>query len=249
MQNIKLTIQYDGTRYNGWQKQGNTANTIQGLLTSAISEVCGESVELTGASRTDAGVHAYAQVANFHTNAEISTEAVKAALNMRLSGDIRVTEAVSASPRFHARYNASSKKYLYRVWNRPDANVFERKYSHHIQERLDIALMRSAAELLTGTHDFKGFSSDKRGKKSTVRTIYAVDITETDGMIHVQYHGDSFLYNMVRIMTGTLIEMGLNRRLPSMITEVFTIAKRDAAGYTVPPMGLFLTEVLYEKIS
>jgi tRNA pseudouridine38-40 synthase len=245
MQNIKLIIQYDGTRYNGWQKQHNTANTIQGVLTAALSDICGEEVDLIGASRTDAGVHAFAQAASFKTNADISPEAVKTALNKRLSGDIRVKEAVPAAPRFHARYNASSKRYLYRIWNRPDANVFERKYSCHIPEPLDITKMQSAAELFLGTHDFKSFSSDKRGKKSTMRTIYAIDITETDGMIEIRYHGSSFLYNMVRIMTGTLIEAGHNKLLPSAIAEIFTTAKREAAGYTVPPMGLFLVEVLY----
>jgi tRNA pseudouridine38-40 synthase len=245
MQNIKLLIQYDGTRYNGWQKQGNTANTIQGILAGVISEVCGGEAELIGASRTDAGVHAYAQAANFKTNAKISPEDLKSQVNKRLSGDIRVTDAVLVPPRFHARYNASSKKYLYRIWNRPEANVFERRYACHIPEPLDITKMRAAAELFLGTHDFRGFSSDKRAKKSTVRTMHSLEINETDGMIEIRFHGDSFLYTMVRIMTGTLIEAGLNKLPLSAIPETFETKKREAAGYTVPPMGLFLVEVLY----
>lgn len=246
MRNIKLTISYDGTRYNGWQKQGNTPNTIQGKLNSILSSICREDIDLIGSGRTDAGVHAYNQIANFKTNAIIPLETLKAAINERLENDVCVKDATLAAPRFHARYNALGKKYLYRIWNHNDVSVFERKYSCHVREALDIEVMKTAAELFVGTHDFKAFTSDKRTKKSTVKEIYSIDITKNGDMLEILYHGNAFLYNMVRIMTGSLIEAGLSKIESGAVKEILERGDRAMAGHTAPPHGLFLKEVIFE---
>jgi len=245
MRNIKMTLAYDGTRYNGWQKQGNTVNTIQGKLTDILSEICDEEIELIGSGRTDAGVHAYNQVANFKTMATFSLEDLKKNINKKLESDICIKTAEEVDLRFHSRYNAVSKKYLYYIWNHVDINVFERKYSCHICTALNINKMKEAADLFIGTHDFRGFSSDSRTKKSTVRTIYSIEITNNNGMLEILFHGNSFLYNMVRIITGTLIEVGLGLTDIIVIKDIFQNKKRQAAGYKVPPHGLFLNEVIY----
>ncbi len=245
MKNIKLVIEYDGTRYNGWQKQINTQNTIQGKLTDILSSICEEEIQLIGSGRTDAGVHAYNQVANFQTNTKLPLEVLKKTINEKLEKDICVKKIEAVDPRFHSRYNAESKKYLYRIWTKEDINVFERKYSYHISEKLDIEKMKKAAECFIGTYDFKGFTSDKRTKKSTVKTIYSIELTVNNGLLEILYHGDSFLYNMVRIITGTLIEIGLGKMQISQISEIFESKDRTKAGFTVPPHGLFLKDVLY----
>lgn len=200
---------------------------------------------MIGSGRTDAGVHAYNQVANFKTDSDILPEVLKDAINEKLERDICVKEAVIADPRFHARYNAVGKEYLYRIWNHEDVNVFERKYSYHIKESLDMKIMRQAAAVLTGTHDFKGFTSDKRTKKSTVKEIYAINITKNDGMLEILYYGNGFLYNMVRIMTGTLIEAGLGKVNEGAVKEILANGDRAVAGHTAPPHGLFLKKVMY----
>lgn len=248
MRNIKLEITYDGTRYKGWQSQTNTDNTIQGILTKELSALCKEPIELIGSGRTDVGVHAYSQIANFHTNSGVALNELKKAVNDKLNNDICITKLNEADPRFHARYNAVGKKYRYRIWNHEEINVFERKYSYHLPTALNINKINEAAKYLLGTHNFKGFSSDKRTKKSTIKTLYIVEVTNHEGMTEFLFHGNAFLYNMVRIMSGTLIEIGLGLKPVSVVPEILESKDRSKAGFTAPPQGLFLQEVLYSEI-
>ena len=230
--NIRLTIEYDGSRYQGWQRLGgdSNANTIQGKLESVLSKMTGEDVNINGSGRTDAGVHAYGQVANFHTDCMMSVNEIKNYLTKYLPSDIGIVEVSEASERFHSRLNAKEKTYLYRI---------------AIPETLDIKKMEEAASLLIGTHDFKGFSSIKKTKKSTVRSIYNIEIKKTKKEIQISYTGNGFLHNMVRILTGTLVEVGCGKIKPEDITKALESTKRSDAGITAPPQGLFLVSVGY----
>ena len=251
--NYKLTLQYDGTKLNGWQKQGNTDNTIQGKLEAILEKMYGQYVEIHGSGRTDAGVHALGQVANFHvpevSSGEkvkaYSTEEIKSTLNEYLSKDIRVLKVETVDERFHARLTAKAKTYEYRIDNGEIANVFQRKYVMREESPLNLEAMRQAAEYLIGTHDFKTFCANKKMKKSTVRTIYSIHIEEKEGIVSIKYNGNGFLYNMVRILTGTLIEVGRGKRKPEEIQAIINAQDRGAAGFTAPAQGLFLVEVEY----
>jgi tRNA pseudouridine38-40 synthase len=245
LRNIKITIEYDGSRYNGWQKQANTENTIQGKLNKILSTICNEDIEIIGSGRTDAGVHANNQIANFKTSSSNSVELLKELANQNLENDICIKEVKEVDQRFHSRYNAVSKKYIYRIWNNKDINVFERKYSYHIIDYLNIEKMKIAANHFIGKHDFKAFTSDKRTKKSTIKTIHTIDILYNNGMLELVFHGNSFLYNMVRIMTGTLIEVGLGRISTDEISIILENKDREKSGYTAPPHGLFLNTVFF----
>ena len=243
--NYKLLLQYDGTKLNGWQKQGNTDNTIQGKLEAILEKMYGEYVEIHGSGRTDAGVHALGQVANFHAPATFSVTEIQAALNEYLSKDIRVLSVETAPERFHARLTAKGKTYEYRIDNGKIANVFQRKYTMREENPLNLEDMRKAAVYLLGTHDFKTFCANKKMKKSTVRTITSIVIDENDGIVSIRYTGNGFLYNMVRILTGTLIEVGRGKRTPEEMSDILAALDRGAAGFTAPAQGLFLTEVRY----
>ena len=245
MQNYKLTIQYDGTRYNGWQRQGNTDNTIQGKLNEIIGRYLGEEVDLAGSGRTDAGVHAFAQVANFKTSKFFDKDKFLTEVNAFLPQDIRINAVESVDERFHARLSAVSKTYEYVIDNAPVADVFARKYSCRVEEPLDVEAMCEAAELLKGTHDYISFCGNKKFKKSSVRTVTDIVIAQADGKIKIAFTGDGFLQNMVRIMAGTLIEVGLGKREASSMTTIIEAKSREAAGMMAPPEGLFLKEVRY----
>lgn len=249
MNNYKLTISYDGTRYHGWQSQKHTDGTIQQKLEDLLERFLGERVELHGSGRTDAGVHAVAQVANFKTKKELSIDELQQAFYDYLPQDIMVTEIVPVPERFHSRLSAKAKWYRYTIYNSPKLNVFERQYVWHLPEKLDIAAMEQAAEYLKGEHDFISFCSNKRMKKSSVRTVFAIRIViepVLDGnRIHIDYYGDGFLYNMVRILTGTLIEVGQHKKKPIDMQDIFAARNRQFAGITAPPMGLKLMEVYY----
>lgn len=244
--NYKLVLQYDGTKLNGWQKQGNTDNTIQGKLEAILERMYGQYVEIHGSGRTDAGVHAFGQVANFHAPERFSLEEIRTAFNEHLSKDIRVLNVETVDERFHARLTAKAKTYEYRIDNGAVANVFQRKYVMREENLLNLEAMRQAAEYLIGTHDFKTFCANKKMKKSTVRTIYSISIEEKDGIISIRYNGNGFLYNMVRILTGTLIEVGRGLRKPEELQEIIDAQDRGAAGFTAPAQGLYLVEVEYE---
>ena len=243
--NYKLIIQYDGTRYDGWQRQGNTENTIQGRIEEVLSRMVQAPVEVQGAGRTDAGVHALGQVASVFLDTDASEDEICRYLNQYLPEDIGVAEVRQAADRFHARLNASGKVYRYRIGTGAYKNVFERKYYYPLGKALDVAGMRAAAAILAGEHDFKSFCSNKRMKKSTVRRLQRIDIREKAGEIEITYEGDGFLYNMVRILTGTLIEVGQGKRSPDSMKEILVGRNRKLAGYTAPARGLVLAEVKY----
>ena len=243
--NYKLVLQYDGTKLNGWQKQGNTDNTIQGKLEAILEKMYGQYVEIHGSGRTDAGVHALGQVANFHAPEKFSPEEMKASLNEYLSKDIRVLKVETADDRFHARLTAKAKTYEYRIDNGEVADVFQRKYVMREENSLDLDAMRAAAGYLVGTHDFKTFCANKKMKKSTMRTIYSIDIEEKNGIVSIKYRGNGFLYNMVRILTGTLIEVGRGMRKPEEMKRAIEAQDRGSAGFTAPAQGLYLVEVEY----
>lgn len=246
MYNYRLTIQYDGGRYKGWQRLGQGENTIQYRLEQLLSLLTGEEIELIGCSRTDAGVHALAQTANFKTSRLLTGEQIIHYANQYLPKDICITEAVPADEAFHARYHAKDKTYLYQIWNKEYSNPFLRKYSMHVPEKLDLALMKAAADHFLGTHDFTAFSNAKSKKKSMVRTIYDITIQEMDGLVKLRIRGDGFLYNMVRWMVGTLIEVGLGRMKPEELPDIIASKQRNRTGNLAEACGLFLEEITYE---
>lgn len=245
MKNYKITVAYDGTRYSGWQVQKCTPDTIQGKIEHVLGTLAGHPIEINGSGRTDAGVHASGQVANFHIEEHFSREEIFEWLNRYLPKDIAVTSIEEVDDRFHSRFNAVRKTYIYRIHTSKVSNVFERKFVYDYETPLDVCNMRKAAALLIGTHDFKSFCGNKKMKKSTVRTIYDIDIDDRGDEIAISYTGDGFLMNMVRILTGTLIEVGDGRRTSDSMTEVLMACDREAAGYTAPPQGLILKEVMY----
>lgn len=243
--NYRFLLQYDGTKLNGWQKQGNTDNTIQGKLERILTRMYGEPIEIHGSGRTDAGVHALGQVANFHAPEHFCKEEICSYLNEYLSEDIRVLAVSKADGRFHARLSAKEKTYEYRIDNGIVASVFLRKYTMRENKPLDLGAMRQAAVFFIGTHDFKSFCANKKMKKSTVRTVTAIDITEVNGIVTIRYTGNGFLYNMVRILSGTLVEVGRGERSPEEMCGILEAQDRSSAGFTAPPQGLFLLEVKY----
>lgn len=247
MTNYRLDIQYDGTRYGGWQKQKDTSQTIQGKIEEVLSKMCGEEVSVQGAGRTDAGVHARGQVANVRLNTEKDSEEICEYLNRYLPEDIEIVRVSRAEERFHSRLNAREKVYQYRIATGSHKNVFERKYQCPLHENLDVSAMERAARELVGTYDFKSFCSNKKMKKSTVRTIYSIEIKSLPQEIQITYTGNGFLYNMVRILTGTLIEVGRGMRKPEEMTEILESLDRGNAGFTAPARGLTLLEVRYEQ--
>ena len=245
MRNFRIVLQYEGTKYQGWQKQERTENTIQGKLEKILSKMVGEPVEIHGAGRTDAGVHAKGQVANFKAKTDMTESQIMQYLNQYLPEDIAVISVKEAGERFHARLNAAGKIYQYRILNSEITNVFERRYTHKEVVDLDITKMRKAAEVLVGTHDFKAFTSTKKSKKSTVRTIESISIEKVGDEIQITYKGDGFLYHMVRILSGTLIEVGKNERSVKSVEEALKSLIRENAGFMAPAKGLTLIEVLY----
>lgn len=245
MINYKMVIAYDGSRYNGWQKQGNTKDTIQGKLEKVLEKLEGREVEVIGAGRTDAGVHALGQVANVKLESKINGETLLQYLNQYLPEDIAVLSVKEVPMRFHSRLNATEKTYLYRIYRSEIPNPFIRKYTVTITEKLDIEKMRMAAELLIGEHDFKSFCSLKKSKKSTVRTLYSITIEEIEEEIRISVRGNGFLYHMVRIIVGTLLEVGTGKKKPEEIEQILEKGERQAAGKTAPAHGLFLKEVKY----
>lgn len=247
MKNYKIIIQYDGTRYKGWQGQKSTDATIQGKLEHVLSNMAGHVVEVIGSGRTDAGVHAAGQVANFKLEEHWSKEEIFATLNQYLPEDIAVISIEEVDERFHSRYQAIEKTYVYRIHNSKIPDVFGRRFSYQYEEKLDIDRMKKAAALLTGTHDFASFCGNKKMKKSTVRTIYQIQVEKEKDDIVIAYTGNGFLQNMIRILTGTLIEIGSKRREVEEIPKILDGKNRELAGYTAPPQGLLLKEVRYEN--
>lgn len=245
MQNYKLTLCYDGSRYSGWQKQGNTPGTIQEKLEGLLSRLLEQDVEIAGSGRTDAGVHARMQVCSFRADTGLSTEALLSLLRRYLPEDIGAVSLEPASQRFHARLSCVEKTYVYRIWNSEAPNVFERRYLYAFAERLDLDRMRLAAGFLTGKHDFTSFCSNKRMKKSPERDLRDITITKAGDELRISLTGDGFLYNMVRIITGTLLMVGTGRLLPEDMPAILAARDRSKAGPTAPAQGLTLWEVRY----
>ena len=243
--NFKLTIQYDGTRYDGWQRQGNTDNTLQGRLEGVLSRMAGKPVEIQGAGRTDAGVHARGQVASVHLPEGYTPQEVQNYLNRYLPEDVAVVDVVEVGERFHARLSATGKEYRYHIRMGSVPDVFARKYQYRVEEPLDLAAMERAAGYLTGKHDFRSFCGNRRFKKSTVREVFHIGVEVCGSDLTLVYRGDGFLYNMVRILTGTLLEVGLGQRTPESMVDVLEARERTAAGKTAPAQGLVLQEVYY----
>lgn len=243
MRNLKLTIQYDGTKYCGWQKQPN-ASGIQGTIEYAIYEITKEKVNITGSGRTDAGVHALGQVANFKTKSRIPANRIPDALNAKLPKDISIIDCQEVSEDFHSRYSATGKIYRYLIYNKPYRSPLYKDISYHVRYDLDIQKMRSEAKSLVGTHEFKGFMSSGSSVKDTVRTIHNITIEESGDLIALEVEGNGFLYNMVRIIVGTLVDIGRGRIDKSM-EEIIASKDRGEAGHTAPAHGLFLKKVHY----
>ena len=243
--NYKMKISYDGTRYQGWERQKNTDMTIQGKIEAVLSVMVGGSVEIIGSGRTDAGVHARGQVANVHMSTDKTPEEIKDYLNQYLPEDICVQEVRMASERFHSRYNAQGKTYRYTCYVGKGKPVFDRKYVYKVEEPLDLEKMRRAAEDLVGTHDFAGFCSNPKMKKSTVRCVDSISIEQQEDYLVFTYHGNGFLHHMVRILTGTLLEVGMGKRDPQSMPELLESKKRALAGFTAPSQGLCMMEVDY----
>lgn len=248
MKNYKLIVAYDGTRYLGWQRLGRPGSaeygrTIQGKLEAILEKLTGEPVEVFGSGRTDAGVHAAAQAANFRTRYETSPGELKAYLNRYLPEDIAVTEVTEVPERFHARLHARAKTYRYRIRCSSVPDVFRQRFEYTVAEPLDPASMAAAAAALTGTHDYRPFCSSKRTRKSTVRTVDTIRVERDGDVIDLTFRGNGFLYNMVRILSGTILEAGLGRIDPAEIPEIFDGLR--PAGYTAPAKGLTLMDVEY----
>ena len=245
MRNIKLTIEYDGKDFNGWQKQPNKLN-IQGEIERVIKEVTGEEVDLIASGRTDAGVHAIAQSANFKTNSNIPTEKIPIALNTKLKQSIRIKTAVEVDERFHSRYNCKQKTYRYIINNGETASALYRNMEYFIPEKLNVEKMQEAVKFFEGEHDFKGFKASGTSSKSSVRKIYKTQVKKDGDRIIIELTGNGFLYNMVRIIAGTLVDVGLGKINPNDITEIIESKDRTRAGKTLPPQGLYLVKVEYE---
>ena len=245
MRNIKLLLEYDGTRYAGWQIQSSKP-TVQGTLIHAIKVLTGESVKLVGASRTDSGVHAMGQVANFTTTSSIPLYGIKRGLNSILPGDIAVKEAEEVPPEFHARRSAKSKTYLYRIFNRDYIPPLARNRCWSVFHPLNLELMRQGAEFFLGKKDFTSFMASGCDARTTVREIMEFRVDEAEeGFIEITVRGTAFLRHMVRIMVGTLVTCGLGKITPEDIGRIIEARDRTLANVTAPPQGLFLKEVEY----
>lgn len=244
MRNIKLDICYDGTRYKGWQRLAGVENTIQGKIETVLTRILGEEIEISGSGRTDAGAHAMHQIASFHTESKTPCEEILSSLRRYLPEDVGIYSCCEAAPRFHARLNAKDKTYCYRIWNSDSPCVFDRRYLYLFPEGLDISAMRRAAEYMLGEHDFSAFCANKKMKKSTIRRVDVISIERLGEEIRICVTGNGFLYNMVRIMVGTLLEVGIGKRPVDSIPALFG-ARREEAGFLTPAQGLCLMEVRY----
>ena len=247
MRNIRLTIEYDGKDFNGWQKQPNKLN-IQGEIERAIESLTGdEKVDLIASGRTDAGVHALGQVANFKTNNEsIPIEKFAMALNTKLKRSIRVIYAEEVNERFHSRYTCKRKTYRYVINNNECESAIYRNFEYHMPVRLNVEAMKKAIKYFEGEHDFKAFKASGTSSKSSVRTIYLAEVKEAEqGRIHIELTGNGFLYNMVRIIAGTLVDVGMGKIPVENIPEIIAEGDRSKAGKTLSPSGLFLMKVEY----
>lgn len=248
MRNIKIILDYDGSKYKGWQKQnqkGNNVSTIQDKIEKILSKMTGEEVQLIGCGRTDSGVHAQNYVANFKTNSTMVLEEIIEYINEYLPEDITIKGIREASERFHSRFNVKAKTYEYTIDNNEFKNVFLRKYAWHIEDQLNLEEMRKASKYLLGTHDFKSFTSLKSKNKSTIRTINNIEILENKNIIKIKINGNGFLLNMVRIIVGTLVQVGLGNIKSEDIEKILESKERSKDSEKAPAHGLCLLELSY----
>lgn len=246
MRNIKLTIEYDGKDFNGWQKQPNKLN-IQGTIEKAIEEITGEKIELSASGRTDSGVHALGQVANFKTNSTIPIEKFPIAINSKIKKSIVIKSAEEVEERFHSRLCCKKKTYRYIINNTKEGTAIYRNLETHIPIKLDVNKMKEAISYFEGEHDFKAFKASGTSSKSSVRTIYKAELIEKENnRMWIELTGNGFLYNMVRIIVGTLVDVGLGKIEPEGIKTIIESKDRAKAGKTLPPQGLYLLKVEYE---
>lgn len=243
--NYKMTVAYDGTRYLGWEHQPNTDMTIQGKLETVLSRMTDTPVDVIGAGRTDAGVHARGMVANAYLDTPLSPAEIRDYMNRYLPDDIGILDVREAGDRFHSRYNAQGKTYCYTCYVGDTKPVFNRRYVYVPDKRPDVERMRRAALHLIGTHDFASFCGNPKMKKSTIREVDSIEILQKNGYVTFTYHGSGFLQYMVRILTGTLLEVGFGKRDPDSIPALIEARDRSLAGFTVPPSGLCLLKVDY----
>ena len=244
-QNYKMTLSYDGTRFYGWEHQPTTDMTIQGKMESVLSLMVQSEVEVIGCGRTDAGVHAKNMVCNAHFDTQLNTDEIRDYLNRYLPDDICVKEVRIASDRFHSRYNAIGKTYCYTCYIGDVKPVFNRKYVYVLDQKPDIQEMKKAAEYLIGTHDFASFCSNPRMKKSTVRKVDRIEIQKRGDLLTLTFHGSGFLQHMVRILTGTLLEVGFGKRTAESGSELIDAKDRKLAGFTAPAKGPCMMQVDY----
>ena len=244
--NYKLIISYDGTRFYGWESQTTTDMTIQGKLQNVLSLMVGKEVKLIGAGRTDAGVHAKAMVANVNLDTEKTVEEIRDYMNQYLPEDISIQDVRIASERFHSRYNAIGKTYCYTCYIGEGKPIFDRKYVYTPPMAPDVELMRKAAQYLIGEHDFASFCANKKMKKSTVRTVDKIEMIRKGAYLYLTFHGNGFLHHMVRILTGTLLEVGMGKREPESMTALLEAKNRAQAGVTAPAQGLCMMKVDYQ---
>ena len=244
MKRILLTIEYDGTNYCGWQKQPDQ-KTIQGEIEESIYKSIGERVELFGSGRTDAGVYALSQTAHFDLNVQVPISKLAYIINNALPDDIVIKKAEEVDSDFHARFSLKKKIYLYKIYNNPEKNAFLSKTSAWVREELDISKMKEGAALLVGEHDFKGLCSSKTCTLNFIRTIYEINIFRQEDFVYVEVVGNGFLYNMVRIIVGTLVDFALDKISLKDIKIAVEEGERSKAGHTMPPNGLYLKETIY----
>lgn len=245
MRNIKLTIEYDGKDFNGWQKQPNKLN-IQGEIERAIEQITGEKVDLIASGRTDAGVHSLGQIANFKTESKLPIEKFPVALNSKLKKSIRIQNAEEVEENFHSRYSCKQKTYRYIINNSKEGSAIYRNLEYHMPIKLDIKSMEKAIKYFEGEHDFKGFKASGTSSKNSVRKIYKAEIKKDGDRILIELTGSGFLYNMVRIIAGTIVEVGLGKIKPEDIPNIIESKDRTKAGKTLPPYALYLVKVEYK---
>lgn len=244
MKNIKLIVEYDGTNYSGWQKQNNNI-TVQGTLEEILSELTKEKIEIIGCSRTDSKVHARKYVCNFHTNSTIPSDRFKEALNVKLPCDIAILESSEVPLNFHARYDCRGKKYSYTILERSVKATIDRNFTYQCKYDLDIEKMQKATKHFIGTHDFSAFKNNGSSVKTSTRSITELKVEKLGNYIKIYASADGFLYNMVRIIVGTLVDVGTNKIKPETIIDIINSKDRSEAGKTAPPQGLCLEEVYY----
>lgn len=245
--NIRLTVEYDGTVYSGWQKQPQVT-TLQGTLEERISRICGHPVDLLVAGRTDSGVHALGQTANFHTTSRLPVSKIRKVLNQLLPHDIRIVKAEETHPNFHATYHASAKLYRYVIRNTHDYTVFDRHHYHHVRFPLNVSAMKKASRFLIGTHDFSAFRGPLGKWGDPKRTLMKIDIKKMGPNLVLEYTGVSFLHQMIRILSGTLLYAGLGKFKPEDVGRILKSKDKKQTGPTLPPNGLFLVKVFYPSV-